>query len=80
MPAAVRIVLNRNGLGAILRGSEGRLRADLDRRGAAMVRAAGTNYEAEGYVGQTRYRVTVGSRGRGDHRSVLLAALDAARR
>lgn len=79
--AVTRVVLNRRSLSAILRGKEGRLTADLERRGDRVVAAAGSGHERQTYVGRNRVRVTVRetepSSTRNDQQ--LLGALSSAR-
>lgn len=76
----VRVDWRRQALTPILKGTEGRLRQDLDARGERVARRAGSGYESQGWVGRTRYRVTVRST---DpvviSASPLVSALDAGR-
>jgi hypothetical protein len=65
----------------ILRGEEGSLRRELDKRGVAVANRAGRNYQATGWVGRIRYRVTVAPTkpGKRPTPDPLVAALDAAK-
>ena len=75
-----RVDWRRQALEPILKGTEGRLRQDLDARGERVARRAGSGYEAQGWVGRTRYRVTVRSTDPVKiTASPLVAALDAGR-
>lgn len=55
--ANVVIKLNSAGVRDLLRSAE--VRADLERRGGAVVQAAGDGYEVESKTGSNRARVTV---------------------
>lgn len=57
MVRAVRIVLNRKGVGELLKSPE--VEADLKRRGEAMANAAGEGFEADSEVGSRRARASV---------------------
>lgn len=75
-----RIVANAAGIEAILKGTEGKVRTDLDARAQRIARRAGRGYVAEGWVGRRRYRATVRStRPVALARSPLVAAMDAGR-
>lgn len=54
---AVRIVLNRSAVGALLRSPE--VKADLERRAGAIAAAAGPGNEVESEVGRARARAAV---------------------
>jgi hypothetical protein len=78
--ATTRIDLHNRNLGRILKGEEGTLAADLNRRGARVAARAGWGYSSEGFKGRARYRTTVHS----DHivrldKCPLLRSLDAAK-
>lgn len=53
----VRVVLNRAGVGELLRSAE--VKAELERRAARIAAAAGAGNEVESGVGRTRARAAV---------------------
>lgn len=57
MPPVIEVVLNKAGVGELLRSDE--VRADLQRRAEAIAAAAGEGYEVQVYRGRTRYRAEV---------------------
>ena len=56
---ATRVDLNNANIGAILKGTVGRVRPDLVARGRRVAAAAGSGHMVEERVGRTRLRVTV---------------------
>lgn len=78
--AQTQIKLNTRNLQKIMRGEEGKIRDDLDKRAKRVVAAAGAGHSMEGWVGRFRYRQNVHSnRPTKVSGSPLLAATDAAR-
>lgn len=77
--ATVRVDIDDRAVTDLLRGGE--VRGDLERRGRAIVTAAGAGYRSETWRGRRRWRVTVRSADRVIvARSPLVRALSAGRR
>jgi len=55
--AKVRISVNRNGVGEILKSDK--VRAELERRAQAIADSAGEGFEADSLIGATRARASV---------------------
>lgn len=78
--APVKVVLNREGVRALLRSPE--VQADLARRAAAIAEAAGPGHETDSDVGKTRARAWVWTATRAARRAeatsrTLTSAIDA---
>jgi hypothetical protein len=78
--ATTRVEMNGDTVGQFLRGDVGTIAKDLERRGRAVARRAGSAYNMVSRPGRNRWRVTVGNVDYDpDPRSTLTVALDAGR-